>query len=98
VPDSLTETGRYKGMEMNLDKTKVNRILWKPSTVQIMIDKITADTPTTKLTAVTDEPPMTQTIFWLKYKQRKEFQVSCIGTFVFLYTIKFNFLCSRKPH
>ena len=37
--DKLTEIGRYYGMEMNVEKTKVMRISIKPSPVTIMIDQ-----------------------------------------------------------
>jgi hypothetical protein len=37
--DKISETGRYCGMEMNVEKTKVMRILRQPSPVTIMIDQ-----------------------------------------------------------
>ena len=37
--DKLIETGRYYGMEMNVEKTKVMRIWRQPSPVTITIDK-----------------------------------------------------------
>ena len=37
--DKLIETGRYYGMEMNVEKTKVMRISREPSPVTIMIDQ-----------------------------------------------------------
>ena len=37
--DKLTETGRYYGMEMNVEKTKVMRISRQPSPVTITIDQ-----------------------------------------------------------
>ena len=37
--DKLMETGRYYGMEMNLEKTKVMRISRQPSPVTITIDQ-----------------------------------------------------------
>ena len=37
--DKLIETGRYYGMEMNLEKTKVMRISRQPSPVTIKIDQ-----------------------------------------------------------
>ena len=39
VTDKLIETGRYYGMEMNVEKTKVMRISRQPSPITIMIDK-----------------------------------------------------------
>jgi hypothetical protein len=39
VPDSLTETGRCNGMEMDMEKTKVMRISWQLSAVHIMRDQ-----------------------------------------------------------
>ena len=36
--DKLIETGRYYGMEMNVEKTKVMRISRQPYPVTIMID------------------------------------------------------------
>ena len=39
---------------------------------------------------------MTQTIIWLQYKQRKQYQVSSVGTSVIVYTSKFIFLCAGK--
>jgi hypothetical protein len=38
MTERLTEIGRYYGMEMNVEKTKVMRISRQGSTVQIMID------------------------------------------------------------
>ena len=37
--DKLTEIGRYYGMEMNVEKTKVMRISRQPSPVTIMINQ-----------------------------------------------------------
>ena len=37
--DKLTEIGRYYGMKMNVEKTKVMRISRQPSPVTIMIDQ-----------------------------------------------------------
>ena len=37
--DKLIETGRYYGMEMNVEKTKVMRISRQPSPVTITIDQ-----------------------------------------------------------
>jgi hypothetical protein len=37
--DKLIEIGRYYGMEMNVEKTKVIRISRKPSPVKIMINE-----------------------------------------------------------
>ena len=37
--DKLTETGRYYGMEMNVEKTKVMRISRQPSSVTITVDQ-----------------------------------------------------------
>ena len=37
--DKLIETGRYYGMEMNVEKTKVMKISRQPSPVTITIDK-----------------------------------------------------------
>ena len=37
--DKLIETGRYYGMEMNVEKTKVMRISIQPSPVTITIDQ-----------------------------------------------------------
>ena len=37
--DKLIETGRYYGMEMNVEKTKVMRISRQPSPITIMIDQ-----------------------------------------------------------
>ena len=37
--DKLIETGRYNGMEMNVEKTKLMRISRQPSPVTIMIDQ-----------------------------------------------------------
>ena len=37
--DELIETGRYYGMEMNVEKTKVIRISRQPSPVTITIDQ-----------------------------------------------------------
>jgi hypothetical protein len=37
--DNLIEIGRYYGMEMNVEKTKVMRISRQPSPVTIMIHK-----------------------------------------------------------
>ena len=37
--DKLTETGRYYGMEINVEKTKVMRISRQPSQVTITIDQ-----------------------------------------------------------
>ena len=37
--DKLTETGRYYGMEMNVEKTKVMRISRQPSPVTITIEQ-----------------------------------------------------------
>ena len=37
--DKLTETGRYYGMEMNVEKTKVMRMSRQPSPVTITIDQ-----------------------------------------------------------
>jgi hypothetical protein len=37
--DRLTEIGRWYGMEINVEKTKVMRILRQPSPVQVMIDQ-----------------------------------------------------------
>jgi len=37
--DKLIETGRYYGMEMNVEKTKVMRISRQPSRVTITIDQ-----------------------------------------------------------
>jgi hypothetical protein len=39
--DKLIEIGRCYGMEMNVEKTKVMRILRQPSPVKIMIDRKT---------------------------------------------------------
>jgi hypothetical protein len=39
MTDKLTEIGRYYGMEMNAEKTKVMRISRQPLTVKIMIDQ-----------------------------------------------------------
>ena len=39
VIDKLIETGRYNGMEMNVEKTKVTRISRQPSAVTITIDQ-----------------------------------------------------------
>ena len=36
--DKLIETGRYCGMEINVEKTKVMRISRQPSPITIMID------------------------------------------------------------
>jgi hypothetical protein len=38
--ERLTETGTCYGMEMNEGKTKVMRISWHSSLIQIMTDKI----------------------------------------------------------
>ena len=37
--DKLIETGRYYGMEINVEKTKVMRISRQPSPITIMIDQ-----------------------------------------------------------
>ena len=37
--DTLSETGRYYGMEINVEKTKVLRISRQPSPITIMIDQ-----------------------------------------------------------
>ena len=37
--DTLIETGRYYGMEMNVEKTKVMKISRQPSPVTITIDQ-----------------------------------------------------------
>ena len=37
--DKLIETGRYYGMELNVEKTKVMRISRQPSSVKITIDQ-----------------------------------------------------------
>jgi hypothetical protein len=37
--DKLIETGRYNGMEMNMERTKVMRISSQPFPVKIMIDQ-----------------------------------------------------------
>ena len=37
--DKLIETGRYYGMEMNVEKTKVMRISRQPSPVTVTIDQ-----------------------------------------------------------
>ena len=37
--DKLIETGRYYGMEMNVEKTKVTRISRQPSPVTITIEQ-----------------------------------------------------------
>ena len=37
--DELIESGRYYGMEMNVEKTKVMRISRQPSPVKITIDQ-----------------------------------------------------------
>ena len=37
--DKLIETGRYYGMEMNVEKTKVMRISRQPSPVTITVDQ-----------------------------------------------------------
>ena len=37
--DKLIETGRYYGMEMNVERTKVMRISRQPSPVTITIDQ-----------------------------------------------------------
>ena len=39
IIDKLIETGRCYGMEMNVEKTKVMRILRQPFPVKIMIDQ-----------------------------------------------------------
>ena len=39
MTDKLIETGRYYGMEMNVEKTKVMRISRKPSAVTMTIDQ-----------------------------------------------------------
>ena len=39
MTDKLIETGRYYGMEMNVEKTKVMRISRQPSPVTITLDQ-----------------------------------------------------------
>jgi hypothetical protein len=39
ITDTLTEIGRWYGMEMNVEKTKVMRISRQPSSVQIVTDQ-----------------------------------------------------------
>jgi len=39
MTDKLIEIGRYRGMEMNVEKTKILRISRKPFPVKIMIDQ-----------------------------------------------------------
>ena len=39
--DKLIETGRYYGMEISVEKTKVMRISRQPSPIKITIDKNT---------------------------------------------------------
>jgi hypothetical protein len=38
VIDRLIDIGRCCGMEMNVEKTEVVRILWQPTTLQIITD------------------------------------------------------------
>jgi hypothetical protein len=43
VIDKLIEIGRFCGMEMNVEKTKVMRIARQPSPIKLMIDQKTGE-------------------------------------------------------